>query len=732
MAAGTSGKNQSHVFCDSSISSDDKASPKFTGAPMNRKLALFLSFILLLLMIPSSASAQAWSGILDSSRAIDWRNVPSVSFAIPSGSWSQCATTACTTLTAAGTGATAAQINAAIASAPANTFVKLGTGTFSLSSCIDWAGHSHVVLRGNGPLNTIIKFTAGCGGYSGGTDVAMRASVNIFDQSASTQPGASNALTLTGTAGSASGGPTGPGLYPQGATQITVSGVGSDKPHVGTMLFIDQANEIAPAAGWLQCSAGSCSANGANNGRLIAGLNYAQVQAVIVTNTSGSTYTISPGLYANNMRFSQAPGAWWNFSNSLCTQCGAENLTFDHTATASSNTSAINILDCYQCWLENIRDIYGGRRNHIYLVQSEAGVIRDSYFFQSFSKSSGGGYGIDPVESSDYLIENNIFDEVPAPIVGEQYCGFIVGYNFTWNNNPGGSLIETYPSHDPGSMMNLYEGNYINAISQDTQHGSSPTFTYFRNDIPGQQPVPVDVNTGGFQNQTPFELQALQHGTNIIGNTLGIITCSGGTYNGRPADENSQCTGGSAAGAAWHIGYETSPATSSSNCYRTIYTLGWSFGCSASGAGSLVSDTGVENTLMRWGNYDTVHAAVQWNSSEVPTTGIPFLNGNPVPATHTLPASFYYNSKPAWYLSPYNATLPFPPIGPDVTGGDLAGLGGHAYRNPARLCYQNTAQDSTNYPSTAIIKFDASNCYGTGTASGPPPAAPTSLAAVVQ
>lgn len=694
-----------------------------------------LLLIIAFLMIPAHLFGQTWAGVIDPSRAIDWRNNAGVKFAIPSGSWAACVTSACNIVTAAGSSANIAQINAAIASAPANSYVALQPGTYSLSSCLDWVGHSHVVLRGSGPLKTIVKFTGGCGGYSGSTDIRLMASSNIFDQSATTQPGASNSLTITGTAGTASGGPTGPGLYPQGATQITVSNVGSDSPTVGTVLIIDQADDTSTAAGWLVCQQNTttpnCSANGNNAGRLVGGVLHEQIQAVVITNISGSTYTISPGLYANNMRSSQSPGAWWNFSSALCVQCGIENITLDHTATGtlSGSVSAITIDNCYQCWLKNIRNIYGGGRNHIYLAQSAAGVIRDSYFFGSVGRSSGGGYGIDPVESSDWLIENNIFDEVPAPVVGENYSGFVFGYNFSWNNNPGGGLIETYPSHDPGSMMVLLEGNYLNAISQDTQHGASPTFTYFRNDIPGQQPVPVDVNTGSFQNQTPFELQAFQHAENIIGNTLGIITCSGGTFNGRPADKDSQCVGGSATGRSWQTGYETSPTAGATPCYQTIYTLGWVANC-LSVYGSFVADPGVEASLMRWGNYDTVTASVQWNAAEVPTSLFSFISGNPVPSSHTLPPSFYYNSKPSWWQGGSFTAPPFPPIGPDVTGGNLAGLGGHAYENLARLCYENAPQDSTNYPSTNVIAFDANSCYGSALSMAPAP--PTGLSASVK
>src|SRR5208337_2064758 len=136
---------------------------------------ILLLAALLLSLAACASHAQTWSGILDPSRAVDWRNVP---FNIPSASWTQCTTSACNALTAAGTSATAAQINAAIASAPANSYVKLGSGTYSLSNCLNWAGHSNVVLRGNGPMSTIVKFTAGCAGASGTADVLLQPATN--------------------------------------------------------------------------------------------------------------------------------------------------------------------------------------------------------------------------------------------------------------------------------------------------------------------------------------------------------------------------------------------------------------------------------------------------------------------------------------------------------------------------------------------------------------------------
>jgi len=76
---------------------------------------------------------------------------------------------------------------------------------------------------------------------------------------------------------------------------------------------------------------------------------------------------------------------------------------------------------------------------------------------------------------------------------------------------------------------------------------------------------------------------------------------------------------------------------------------------------------------------------------------------NPVPTQQRVPNSYYLSGKPGFWP----ATIPWPPIGPDVTGGD--GPGGHAYRNPAHVCYDNTAKDSNG-----ILNFNAYNCYATG------------------
>jgi hypothetical protein len=114
---------------------------------------------------------------------------------------------------------------------------------------------------------------------------------------------------------------------------------------------------------------------------------------------------------------------------------------------------------------------------------------------------------------------------------------------------------------------------------------------------------------------------------------------------------------------------------------------------------------------MRWGNYDTVNAAVRFLNIEVPSdfsdaSGNPSLFVNAVPANHNLPDSFYLNSKPSWWP----VSKPWPAIGPDVTGGNISGVGGHAYTIPAQDCYSSVMGGPADGRGSAL-NFNADTCY---------------------
>jgi hypothetical protein len=628
--------------------------------------------LLALLVVAPLVHAQAWSGIIDPSRAIDWSNA-----GIPGGVPNR--TAQCGNSIAAYSGPATA-INNAIAACGSGQFVLLGAGTFNLSSGITFKGVSNVTLRGSGPTKTIVKFSAdgACDGQ--GADVCFIPANFTYSGSASVMPGGSQSCSWT--AG-----------YAQRTTSITLNSCGGTPP-VGQMLILDQANDTSDTGGIYVCDTiGVCrieTGNGNQDGRIINGLTHSSQQIVKITGVTGGgpyTVSISPGLYMSNWRASQAPGAWWP---GQVTMDGIENLTLDHTVAAPK--SGTNFYSCYECWMKNVRSI-DPTRNHVWLTQSAKVVIRDSYFYitQNATEES---YGIEPSVTADDLIENNIFDHITDPFMFGQGQGVVAAYNYSANNPYTPSELFMMPSetsHNAGSAMNLWEGNNLDAITCDSSWGTSPLSTYFRNQLSG-------FLTGKSLQTYPIDLDSYCRAYNIVGNVLG-----------QPSFTSE---------------YEAYPPSSGIGaCNTSVYELGWAgVHCTSS---SIPNDVLVRNTLLRWGNYDTVSAAVRWNSSEIPTTGVPFINGNAVPSTHALPTSFYLSSRPSFWGTPWG-NPPWPPTGPDVSGG--SGPGGLSYDIPAKLCHNNATIDEAY--GSPVLAFDASVCYNSAKVQGPNP--PTGLSATVQ
>src|SRR5207249_9101850 len=131
---------------------------------MRRKTLLLFSLILLCLSTYSDAQTNPSSiGIIGVDRRIDWSQA-----GIPGGIPTR--TTICATLNP---GATAAQINSAIASCPAGQVVFLTAGTYNISGGITFNGQSNVTLRGADPDKTFLVFSGsnGCGGL--GADICV-------------------------------------------------------------------------------------------------------------------------------------------------------------------------------------------------------------------------------------------------------------------------------------------------------------------------------------------------------------------------------------------------------------------------------------------------------------------------------------------------------------------------------------------------------------------------------
>ena len=143
----------------------------------------------------------------------------------------------------------------------------------------------------------------------------------------------------------------------------------------------------------------------------------------------------------------------------------------------------------------------------------------------------------------------------------------------------------------------------------------------------------------------------------------------------------------------------------------TVYYLGSG---NSEGTVTVPADPKVAATIMRWGNYDVVNDSARWEASEVPSGIAKYAN--PIPPNHTLPASFFLSGKPFWWPS----GIAWPPIGPDVVGGNISGLAGHANQIPACNCYLNVMKGPAD-GSGAPLSFSADNCYTTGVLVSPIP-----------
>jgi hypothetical protein len=731
---------------------------------------MFVPF-LVVLCCPTCSHAQAWSGIIDPSRAIDWTKA-GIPGGIPTVS-TQCGTTI-VPYGSSSAYSSPSTINTAIQSCQSGQFVHLGTGDFYLNSGITWSGKSGVVVRGDGADLTNVHFnnTNTCGGL--GAVACMIDNGYVYQDSSPVQPGGSQAASWTGG-------------YSTGTTSVTISNVGSAGIVNGQYIFLDQnlhqvfitsetesgttvtataagplpstfvnggtlrlygasvpgyntmtatLSNVNQAAGTFQyqaagsglgvstgggavvdsgnlviCEVGQlCGYAGGNSassgiGRNVKGSRRQIFQVVKVvsgcsTKCSGAgpfTITITPGLYLAadpNM----SPGIWW--PNGV-TSNGLENLTLDQTnVPANTGWGGITIADCFGCWVHGVREI-AGNRNHVWLFQSSQAIIENSYFYGTHSGGGIESYGIESYMASNNLIQNNIFQQITGPFTDGPTEGTVFAYNYAINDPSGASTIMSamvWATHDV-DQFSLFEGNVGPGGRADSTFANGNFNTFFRNRFSGADFADGAQKTGYTY---PIGLEFWNRYYNIVGNVLGT--------------------------SGYHNTYESSPNVCGGSCTNTSKSI-YVFGFSGAGAQSCANptycppDNKVATSVMRWGNYDVVSAAVRWFGGEVPSGIGPYANA--VPPNQALPGSFYLPAKPSWWVFPSgNASTPWPAIGPDVTGGP--GPGAHAWATPAQNCYQNVMGGPAN-GTGGVLTFNAANCYG----AQPSPAPPTNLTVVV-
>jgi hypothetical protein len=555
--------------------------------------------------------------------------------------------------------------------------------------------------------------------------------------SASSCGGGSIAMTSTANGeGSPQNGPVAvSGSVVQGSTTITLASV----PNlvIGNPIILDQLDPTCDNGGIFvngtgssyTCAAtapgisGPYSSDGGGNGvRGGSGCSanpagcYHQQQIVMVTSCNGVTAVgtscsgtkvtvgISPGLHMPNWS-TKNMFAWW--ATSPIQADSVENLSVNTANNSGANS--IQITNCQGCWVTGVTSEQS-QEAHIQLLYANRTSIRNNYFFYTQNATTV-SYGVECFACSDNLVENNIFQAVTTPQMNNgTSTGNVWAYNYTANEVYTGSTDYSIPAHGDhaaGSDMNLSEGNVSNGATADVIHGTGNMMTFFRN----YYSVEPACWTGGTSYSTytygacnsgitTMQIYAFHRFYSLIGNVLGT-TGVNTTYNTGTAN-NTNVLG---------IGY---------------------------GNGGVPEDPNVSETLMLWGNADsaTGFGSPRFNCDEVPTfppygaatstiVGVHFPYLNSCPSSETLPASFYYSSTPSWWTS----GKPWPPIGPDVTGGSVGGVGGHVYTIPAEDCYLNTMKGASN-GSGGPYSFNASTCY-VSSSGNPPPNPPTGLAAIV-
>lgn len=629
---------------------------------MIRSMQLLLLF-LILVHLPGSSYAQSWGAIIHPDRAIDWSATAGVEGGIPNR------TIICATLSP---GATATDINSALAACPAGQVVYLNAGTYNLTSGITFSGVSNVTLRGAGSSQTKLIFTGGAPCVNGYVPICMKGSSNNYPQVTA---------AVDWTAG-----------YARGTTVIAVADGSSF--NIGEVLVLDQCNDGlsgtsctgTESARWPDASngaaAGAFSIEGPVTGD--ARLNVRMQQQVVkITGKNGNNLAITPGLIAHNWRPSQAPQVWkigtvagTGFRN------GVENLSLDYTS--AGGNSGLQIINAYENWIYRVRGIGPSRRNAVWVQMAARNEIRDSYFYGSGGSSTS--YGIECWVTTGNLIVNNILHKIVTPYIEGVGCtANVLAFNHWFDTtrqdfpNAMGGMLQ----HDAGASFNLYEGNQGTSWLHDTFHGNSNFTTAFRNLFTGSDQV-------NFPNQTqcthPVSIWSLHQFFNVVGNVLGE--------------------------AGYHSAYEAAYPAAPSN--KAIFNLGHRNGCGSSV--NTPDDTNVKASLLRWGNYDVATATDRFLASEVPTELT--RHANPVPASQALPASLFLFGQPSWWVTPWG-TPAWPPVGPDVTGGNVAGYGGRVWKNPARLCFENSAVDPA-YGGSSVRAFNAALCYASPVAPAPP------------
>jgi len=650
------------------------------------------------------------SGTMIAARVSDWCLNAGLPSTLPDGettanAWtpptarSQCTTSACNTVS--GGTVTFASLNAAIASAPAQSYVLIPAGSFNLAgaggggsacqtsnNCVEMYNHNYVSLRGSGAQSTILNISGDGSNFQFGVCCL-----------------GSGSGTLSATS------------YSPGTTSVTITGVSSaTNLLVGNMAWFIQCD-----TGWSgnPCNTGSysdpwpsgptplwvcgrdytvCTQDNNPNGSH----NFQQQNVLItgVTNNGGGSYTVSftPGLYMPSWSSNNTATLNWQQESDESFGMGIENMTIRFVYNSSNTTgNKLDMSNTYASWVTGVRfvgypvvaDIEPALAAHVLITNNYIYANDYNNFSSNIGEpivlGAGAGEG-----TSDTLVLNNIINGGLCHWGEGNRAGDVIAFEYCRDaQTPDFQIVSL--DHGVNDDFTLHEANQMGKLQSDDTHGTHNLFTWFRNDLSGADPPYLSTNPATLQ------VDNYQRMGNVLGNALGSA----------PYSTSYQSTGGTSAAAP-------------------IYTIPG-------------GDTLTNASLYRFGNWDYITNAVRWcgnssntgwsttcsSTSEVPTS----LTGNaapfdqPVPSSQTLPCSFFLSTSSSpcsvkysggsglsfnkvctsWSSFPTcsgTQTAVYPAIGPEVTGGPYQG--GHAYDIPSAIAWKNLPTD-TSYQGSFTI-----------------------------
>lgn len=395
-------------------------------------------------------------------------------------------------------GATATEINQAIATCPDNQVVQLAAGTFTLDKALEIKRNS-ITLRGAAaPAKTIITGITGVTGrlinmespeirYEWDPPVAAN-HVNV--ESGYTQNSKNLVVSATSVAGS-------PATIP-----------------AGRLIYMDQLNDADADAH----SAGNGPKAGPGIYTSLTDPNWGsdrwQQQVFKVVTVNGTNITVDPPVAMGNWTASLTPQIWWQSSDPL-SGSGVEDLTVQSKYDGSFN-GIVQLYNTYGCWLKNVH-VIGGRRG-IYLEYTARSEVRHS---QVELPDAYDPYPLAVYHSSGALIEDNIVNNTNGgtAILLTGANASVFAYNYTTKFDYGTWSYGSLNFHGNHPSMNLFEGNVgANMLSLDSQWGSSSYNTAFRNYFTGHD----ESNTSIYiNNEQAICIAAKNRYINVVGNVLG-------------------------------------------------------------------------------------------------------------------------------------------------------------------------------------------------------------------